>query len=72
MTPGQTDFYTRSHGMKCSFKLGNDHKAFKRSYFNFEKWWLNVEGFKSKVHEWWSSFEVLGRPDYKLATVEVS
>ncbi|WMV37052.1 hypothetical protein MTR67_030437 [Solanum verrucosum] len=57
--------------------LGSDHnpivlicgnKAFRRSYFKFEKWWLNVEGFKSKVHEWWSSFEVSGRPDYKLAT----
>ncbi|KAG5630555.1 hypothetical protein H5410_002272 [Solanum commersonii] len=54
MPPGLTDFCTHSYGMKCSFKLGN--------------WWLNVEGFKSKVHEWWSSFEVSGRPDYELAT----
>ena len=41
--------------------LGFDHnpivltcgnRAFWRSYFMFEKWWLNVESFKSKVYEW--------------------
>lgn len=57
--------------------LGSDHnpillscgdEVFKRSYFKFEKCSLNVEGFKSKVQDWWNSFNVTGRADFKLAT----
>ncbi|KAG5616742.1 hypothetical protein H5410_016566 [Solanum commersonii] len=57
--------------------LGSDHnpillscgdEVFNRSYFKFEKWWLNVEGFKSKVQDWWNSFNVTGRADFKLTT----
>ncbi|KAG5577467.1 hypothetical protein H5410_057601 [Solanum commersonii] len=33
----------------------------KKSYFKFESWWLEVEGFKEKVKEWWCSFVVEGR-----------
>lgn len=38
-----------------------------KSYFKFESWWLQTEGFKEKVKEWWESFRVTGRPDYILA-----
>ncbi|WMV20737.1 hypothetical protein MTR67_014122 [Solanum verrucosum] len=57
--------------------LGSDHNPilltcgddnFKKSYFKFAKWWLNVEGFKEKVQEWWCSFIISGTPDYILAT----
>ena len=26
-----------------------------RSYFKFENWWLQTEGFLDRVKEWWSS-----------------
>lgn len=57
--------------------LGCDHnpivltcgnEAFKKSYFKFEKWWLNVEGFKDWVKDWWGSFNVTDSPDYVLAS----
>ncbi|WMV36518.1 hypothetical protein MTR67_036414 [Solanum verrucosum] len=57
--------------------LGSDHnpivlicgdEVFKKSYFKFEKWWLNVEGFRDKVKEWWGSFNVTGSPDFILAS----
>ncbi|XP_075092306.1 uncharacterized protein LOC107821421 [Nicotiana tabacum] len=38
-----------------------------KSYFKFENWWLNVEGFEDIIREWWGSFEFSGRPDYILA-----
>nr|XP_016487802.1 PREDICTED: uncharacterized protein LOC107807866 [Nicotiana tabacum] len=38
-----------------------------KSYFKFENWWLNVEGFDDRIREWWGSFEFSGRPDYILA-----
>ncbi|XP_070007559.1 uncharacterized protein [Nicotiana sylvestris] len=38
-----------------------------KSYFKFENWWLNVEGFEDRIREWWGSFEFSGRPDYILA-----
>ena len=47
---------------------GNDN--FKKSYFKFEKWWLNVEGFKEKVQEWWRSFIISGTPDYILNKIK--
>ncbi|XP_059288373.1 uncharacterized protein LOC132041681 [Lycium ferocissimum] len=56
--------------------LGSDHNpimltcedwSFKKTYFKFENWCLKVDGLRSKVQEWWSSFDVTGRPDYKLA-----
>ncbi|KAG5616439.1 hypothetical protein H5410_016263 [Solanum commersonii] len=43
-------------------------EVFKKSYFKFEKWWLNVEGFRDKVKEWWGSFNVTGSPDFILAS----
>ncbi|XP_070016488.1 uncharacterized protein LOC142182619 [Nicotiana tabacum] len=38
-----------------------------KSYFKFENWWLNVEGFDDRIRDWWTSFEFSGRPDYILA-----
>ncbi|KAF3628209.1 hypothetical protein FXO38_04523 [Capsicum annuum] len=38
-----------------------------KSYFKFENWWLNQEGFVEKVKNWWSEFEFYGKPDYILA-----
>ncbi|KAG5628622.1 hypothetical protein H5410_000339 [Solanum commersonii] len=38
-----------------------------KSYFKFENWWLQSEGFVDRVREWWSSFSYTGRPDYVLA-----
>ncbi|KAH0722375.1 hypothetical protein KY289_005419 [Solanum tuberosum] len=55
------------------FLLRSDHnpivltcgdEVFKKSYFKFEKWWLNVEGFRDRVKEWWGSFNVTGSPDF--------
>ncbi|KAG5630156.1 hypothetical protein H5410_001873 [Solanum commersonii] len=57
-------------------RIGSDHNPillncgncnFKKSYFKFENWWLEVEGFKDKVKDWWSSFPNNGRPSYILA-----
>ncbi|KAG5599414.1 hypothetical protein H5410_030784 [Solanum commersonii] len=56
--------------------LGSDHNPilpscgdweFKKSYFKFENWWLEVEGFRERVKEWWNSFPNTGRPSYNLA-----
>lgn len=38
-----------------------------RSYFKFENWWLQTEGFPERVKEWWSSLVCEGRPDFILA-----
>ncbi|WMV23105.1 hypothetical protein MTR67_016490 [Solanum verrucosum] len=38
-----------------------------KSYFKFENWWLESEGFIDRVREWWSSFNFTGKPDYRLA-----
>lgn len=38
-----------------------------RSYFKFENWWLQTEGFLDRVKEWWSSIVCEGRPDFILA-----
>lgn len=57
-------------------KLALDHNPilltcgnweWKKSYFKFETWWLEVDGFKDKVKEWWESFTVNGRPGFVLA-----
>lgn len=37
-----------------------------KSYFKFENWWLQTEGFKERVKEWWDSFKYEGSPDYIL------
>ena len=39
----------------------------KKSYFKLESWWLEVEGFKDKVKEWWDSFNIEERAGYILA-----
>ncbi|WMV14420.1 hypothetical protein MTR67_007805 [Solanum verrucosum] len=60
----------------CLPKMASDHnpiilscggEEWKKSYFKFEIWWLEVEGFKDRVKEWWASFQVNGRPGYILA-----
>lgn len=60
----------------CLPKIASDHnpkvpscgdEGWTKSYFKFETWWLEVEGFKEKVKEWWESFNVNGRPRYILA-----
>lgn len=33
----------------------------------FESWWLEVDGFRDRVKEWWMSFNVEGRAEYVLA-----
>ena len=38
-----------------------------RSYFKFENWWLQTEGFLDRIKEWWRSFDCEGRPDFILA-----
>lgn len=49
--------------------VGSDHRPimlicgdweFKGSYFKFEQWWIDVEGFKDEVQVWWASFQVSG------------
>ncbi|WMV21816.1 hypothetical protein MTR67_015201 [Solanum verrucosum] len=62
---------------QCSLpKIASDHnpimlscgdEGWRKSYFKFETLWLEVEGFKEKVREWWESFNVNGRPGYILA-----
>lgn len=37
-----------------------------KSYFKFENWWLQTEGFNAKVKEWWDSFNYSDWPDYVL------
>ncbi|KAG5617979.1 hypothetical protein H5410_017803 [Solanum commersonii] len=57
-------------------KIASDHnpivlscgdEGWKKVYFKFETWWLEVEGFKEKVKDWWESFSVTGRAGYILA-----
>ncbi|KAM3252928.1 hypothetical protein P3L10_006998 [Capsicum annuum] len=43
------------------------HSEQSKSYFKFENWWLNQEGFVERVKNWWSEFEFYGKPDYILA-----
>jgi len=38
-----------------------------RSYFKFENWWLQANGFKDRIKGWWESFTCEGRPDFILA-----
>lgn len=38
-----------------------------KSYFKFENWWLNQEGFVERIKDWWNAFEFYGKPDYILA-----
>nr|XP_016494332.1 PREDICTED: uncharacterized protein LOC107813564 [Nicotiana tabacum] len=38
-----------------------------KSFFKFENWWLQTEGFKGGIKEWWNSFACEGRPDFILA-----
>ncbi|WMV38227.1 hypothetical protein MTR67_031612 [Solanum verrucosum] len=40
----------------------------KKSYFKFEQWWMQVEGFREKVNDWWCSFSVNGTPSFILAS----
>lgn len=56
-------------------KLLSDHNPilltcrnweWKRSYFKFKTWWLEVDGFKEKVRELWDSFNIDARPGYVL------
>ncbi|XP_019242559.1 PREDICTED: uncharacterized protein LOC109222690, partial [Nicotiana attenuata] len=39
-----------------------------KSYFKFENWWLQAEGFKERIEEWWNSFFYEGRPDFILVS----
>uniref|UniRef100_A0A0V0HVN8 Putative ovule protein n=1 Tax=Solanum chacoense TaxID=4108 RepID=A0A0V0HVN8_SOLCH len=38
-----------------------------KSYFKFENWWLNTEGFIDKIRSWWEFFCIYRKPDYILA-----
>ncbi|KAG5624592.1 hypothetical protein H5410_009810 [Solanum commersonii] len=57
-------------------RIGSDHNPilltygdwnYKKTYFKFENWWLEVEGFKQKVKAWWLSFPNMGKPAFNLA-----
>ncbi|KAG5620124.1 hypothetical protein H5410_005342 [Solanum commersonii] len=57
-------------------RLASDHNPilltcgnwdWKKTYFKFETWWLEVDGFKDKVKELWESLRVKGRTGYVLA-----
>ncbi|WMV09475.1 hypothetical protein MTR67_002860, partial [Solanum verrucosum] len=63
----------------CRPKMASDHnpiilscggEEWKKSYFKFEIWWLEVEGFKDRVKEWWASLQLevdgatIKDPDY--------
>ena len=39
-----------------------------KSSFKFKNIWLKEEGFASKVHSWWSSYEFTGTPSFVLAS----
>ncbi|XP_070047419.1 uncharacterized protein [Nicotiana tomentosiformis] len=39
-----------------------------KSYFKFENWWLQTEGFKNRVQEWRNSFTCEGRLDLILVS----
>ncbi|KAG5611511.1 hypothetical protein H5410_022792 [Solanum commersonii] len=39
-----------------------------KSYFKFEGWWLEIEGFNERIKDWWTSFEFEGRHDFILAS----
>ncbi|WMV32614.1 hypothetical protein MTR67_025999 [Solanum verrucosum] len=57
-------------GIFTWFRGANHHSAARldrKSYFKFENWWLNVDGFEGLVHSWWNEFEVEGCPNYKLS-----
>lgn len=56
-------------------KVTSDHKPvmlvggdwnFKNSYFKFEQWGMGVEGFRRKMENWWTSFQVTGTPTFIL------
>lgn len=38
-----------------------------KSYFKFDNWWLNTDGFVDRIKGWWESFEFTGNPDHILA-----
>lgn len=38
-----------------------------KSYFKFENWWLQTDGFTDRVRDWWNSFSCEGSPDFILA-----
>lgn len=38
-----------------------------RCPFRFENMWLRVNDFRDRVVDWWSSYEVEGRPSFRLA-----
>lgn len=38
-----------------------------KSYFKFENWWRETEGFSDRVKIWQTSFDITGRPDYIVA-----
>nr|XP_009767855.1 PREDICTED: uncharacterized protein LOC104218933 [Nicotiana sylvestris]XP_016468821.1 PREDICTED: uncharacterized protein LOC107791296 [Nicotiana tabacum] len=38
-----------------------------KSYFKFENWWLQTDGFTDRVRHWWNSFSCEGSPDFILA-----
>lgn len=31
-----------------------------KSYFKFEGWWLETEGFEERIRNWWTSFDFEG------------
>lgn len=64
-----------SHQNSLLPKVGSDHNLILstcgdwelKKYFKFEAWWMEVEGLKDKLNEWWGSFIVNGPPGHVLA-----
>ncbi|KAF3667355.1 putative leucine-rich repeat transmembrane protein kinase [Capsicum annuum] len=50
-----------------SMASGSVSWEYTKSYFKFQAWWLEAEGFNDKIKDWWGSFEIVGRPDFILA-----
>ncbi|WMV17703.1 hypothetical protein MTR67_011088 [Solanum verrucosum] len=70
--PRLTDSYTQLTGRTLSnwssslCYLEYVDWNYKKTYFKFENWWLEVEGFKQKVKAWWLSFPNMGKPAFTL------
>ncbi|CAN4080374.1 unnamed protein product [Withania somnifera] len=58
---------SRIEGFLHCAQWGERNWEWKNSYFKFESWWPEVEGFKDNIKEWWCSFVVEGRAGYILA-----
>ncbi|KAG5595843.1 hypothetical protein H5410_037075 [Solanum commersonii] len=57
------EFVLNTHQLPFRVAVGNT-----KSYFEFERWWLETKGFNEKFKVWWYSIIINRRPNYILAT----